>query len=391
MFYKRIKAGMMLSLVCMFFINASCEKTGQEIVGKPEIEAKKAEVGHEKGSMFIIVTADGGWRLELDFGGKDSWAELSEYSGSGNKSNIVLRYDENTGDESRKLDVVLTADNGEASCSIIQKAAGKQDNPEEGVINAKWMELPAMSADDGLYCHTHFMSLDGRDFRNYSFGWDSENLVAHWVAYPLNKWTIGTQDAGRGSWALDPDFTIDMQPDFIKGGIGTQGYDRGHQIPSADRQNEDSNAQTFYMTNITPQLPNFNQQIWANFESKVRSWAENSDTLYVVTGCVVEGSKTSIKDNAGKDVTVPAAYFKALLRYSKASTVGISGYMAAGFYLEHRNYDEKNIDKSMSISIRELEKKTGLDFFVNLESQLGADVYSQIEEQQPSSNSWWWN
>ena len=52
------------------------------------------------------------------------------------------------------------------------------------------------------------------------------------------------------------------------------------------------NAQTFYMSNMTPQLNRLNQDMWAKLETKVR--ANNcSDTLYVVTGAYFGAGATT--------------------------------------------------------------------------------------------------
>ena len=107
---------------------------------------------------------------------------------------------------------------------------------------------------------------------------------------------------------------------------------------------------------MTPQRAELNQHSWANLESKVRSWANRADTCYVVTGCITEGSNKYAWDNVGKRVIVPTHYYKAVLRYSKNSTFGHSGYIACAILLEHRGYGDNNDFKPYAMSIDELEK-----------------------------------
>ena len=258
-----------------------------------------------------------------------------------------------------------------------------------------WMELPATSTFDKLDFFCHMMDLDGRTIRNYSFYWDYDNLVARWVAYPLNKTYIGT---GKRSdaWNLDPLLSTDMQPvlysTFTEGNNGW--YARGHQIPSADRYSGNSNPQTFYATNMTPQDDGFNSGIWAKLEGKVRDWAKSgsdADTVYVATGCVVDGAEYYCFDNYGKKVTVPTGYFKAILRYapSSAITQSTGGYMGCAFYFDHKNYPSSTPLKSVAMSIDELESRTGIDFFVNLPSAAGKTVAEAVESADPARNSWW--
>ena len=101
----------------------------------------------------------------------------------------------------------------------------------------------------------------------------------------------------------------------------------------------------------------------------------------MVTGCTVDDSNTFVKDNDGKQVTVPTHYYKALLRVYQGN------YNAVGFWLEHRKYDNNKVDKSIAVSIDELETLTGEDFFVNLPD----GVETAVEAKDPKTDDWWWN
>ena len=357
---------------------------------------RHGEVGPEAGSQFVTVQAAGDWSLSISYlEGGSGWASIGPQTGSGDRSSVVLEYGENTSSGSRSLAIVLTSGGKAVQCTLVQKASGSQQEPEEPSADGVpgWMELPAVETGDGLRFVTHDMTLGGIPTRNYSMLWSDAHLVARWVAYPLSTWTIGTEDAGRtDDWQYDPEIPQEYQPCLFKGfpSGGSYGYDRGHQIPSADRQNEASNRQTFYFSNMTPQLSSFNQKIWASLESHVRNIAGGTDTLYVVTGCVVgEGSPEIAYDNEGKAVTVPSAYYKALLKYQKSgSTTGIGGYSAAGYYLEHRAYSQDSIDGSMLVSIDRLEELTGIDFFVNLASVLGDRNAAEVEAEIPAERLW---
>ena len=247
-----------------------------------------------------------------------------------------------------------------------------------------WLELPATSAEDGHTFLHHTMYFGSQETRSFSLYWDSENMVARWVAYPLYRKAIG-YGTRSNEWGLDPLLQRSEQPVLATSYTSSDGksYDRGHQIPSADRLSYESNRKTFYFTNMTPQLNEFNGGIWAELEDAVRVWAKRSetDTLYVVTGCTVDDSETFVKDNDGKQITVPTHYYKALLRVYQGN------YNAIGFWLEHKKYSSSKIDKSIAVSIDQLEELTGEDFFVNLPDA----VQFTVEAQDPASDSWWWN
>ena len=373
----------------------SCDQVKTE-VEVFEISIKNSSVASGKGQQFVNVKCSGDWTLALtsDQGDVD-WARLSVTSGSGSKSNVVLSYDVNAGEDDRSLKIYL--DNGakSVSCDFKQLGSGKHpdDDPDNGDDNGSgkidlaatgWLELPALD-NPNLGYYTHNFKMDGKTYRNYSFGWSQKDRVALWVAYPLCKlYTNGS--AGRtNAWALDPLLGEDSAAPF--GGYAGP-YARGHQLPSADRQCcYEANAQTFYGTNMTPQLNEHNEKIWSDLEGKVRGYANSSDTTYVVTGVVVSASSKKEKDSYGKSVTIPDAYFKAVLKYSKSSTLGT--WNAAAFYLEHREYTG-GISKEHSMSIDELEEITGIDFFVNLPAKIGADQAAKLEAADPANSSVWW-
>lgn len=139
---------------------------------------------------------------------------------------------------------------------------------------------------------------------------------------------------------------------------------------------------------MTPQKGSLNQKGWATLEGAVRDWSRGFDTLYVVTGCVVDEPIGVAYDNDNKAVSVPSAYFKALLGYQKNPTIGTTpttnGYTAIGFYYPHEGYSGSYMAKSMTIDA--LEKKVGIDFFVNLPESIGKTLADKVES---TMDPWW--
>lgn len=342
----------------------------------------RSQAGLAKGGYtFVEVKATARWTLQIDFMGAEPWATLTQTSGSGENNGVILSYEANEGDSQRSLTLILSNGEDQASCSFVQLTdSGVGAIAQDPVC--QWMELPATDNPD-LYFFTHYAS--SSKVRNYSYYWDVENLVAHWVAYPLNSGLVGS-GSRTDDWGLDPKLPRNLQPVLDKGFRG--GYDRGHQLPSADRLARAANIQTFYGTNMTPQKGALNQQGWALLEGAVREWSRQFDTLYVVTGCTVKGSTAVAFDNDNKAVTVPTGYFKALLGYQKSPTVGITpttnGYTAIGFYYPHQGYSGSYMAKSMTIDA--LEEEVGIDFFVNLPLSIGATLADKVES---TIDPWW--
>ena len=360
-----------------------------------------------KGEHFLSVTASGDWNISVSSEEPDvSWVTVKPESGNGSKSNVILSWSANDSEQSRTAVLTLKASGASATLTLTQ--AGKSETPEPtpgpnpnpnpnpgpSEIKAGWLELPAMPEDSEYDFFSHDMKLGDKRIRNYSFAWDYTNLVAPWVAYPLNSSFTVKKVERTDAWGLDPKLPRNKQPVLIKGfRDGNDGWKaRGHQLPSADRLcSYEANSLTFYGTNMTPQIhEGFNSGIWSKLEDKVRSWSRSSDTLYVVTGCVTEGSKKYCKDNDGKKVTIPTAYYKAVLRYKKNSTVGYSDYMACAVWLKHEVYSSTSVSKQYAMSIDELEKKIGIDLFANLPAAIGEDAAAKVEAEDPATVSWWW-
>ena len=392
---KKFKLIFLLAAFCAAVV--SCDPSGtKEQTGDISVSIKNTKVSSDPGTQFVDVKCSGDWTLTLvEDDAQPEWASLSVDSGTGDKSNVRFSWKTNSTEVDRTLTIVL--DNGVKSsyCTFTQYAGeyrpddtpDNEDPVQTGNVDLTktgWMELPSMDNPDLGY-FTHSFKMDGKTYRNFSFGWSQKDRVALWVAYPLCKlYTNGS--AGRtNAWALDP-LLGDLSAAPFSGYAGS--YARGHQLPSADRQCcDEANAQTFYGTNMTPQLNEHNEGIWSALESKVRNIANGSDTTYVVTGVIVSASSKKEKDSYNNSVTIPDAYFKVLLRYSKSSTLG--QWNAAAFYLEHRKYSE-NLGKQHSMSVDELEEMTGIDFFANLPAKVGDAQAAKIEAAVPADVALWW-
>lgn len=378
-----------LSAVIIFAVS-SCTKPEETVTARePSISVPLEEVGTKAASQFVTVDADGLWTLAIDFGeAEEPWANVEPETGEGRRSDIVLSWEENEGKEARSLTLTVASGGKTASATFTQNGTsgsggGGGSSEIKSDIPGEWLELPA--TDDGnLYFITHEMERGGKTVRNYSYYYSPDDRLAVWVAYPLNRGLIGS--GGRtNEWGYDPKVPARYQPVLFDGFVG--GYQRGHQLPSADRYGYGINETTFYFTNMTPQLGSLNQNAWANLEGMVRNWSSSLDTLYVVTGADIRGATKVAYDNNGAACTVPEGYFKALLGYKKGGSISnaTGGYIGIAFYFEHRSYSNDIMDLSMSID--ELENKLGYDFFVNLPGKIGEDVAAMVESE---ADDWWY-
>lgn len=204
------------------------------------------------------------------------------------------------------------------------------------------LELPKLKNNQTITYHSGF-----------ALCYNKTHEQSNWVAYQL------TQAETQGIVERSNKFKSDPK---IKGGTASDadykqsGYDRGHLAPAADMSwSETSMQESFYYSNMSPQVPSFNRGIWKKLEEQVRNWAVQFDDIYVATGPVLTNGLPTIGFNK---VSVPQFYYKALLVYGK------KGKQAIAFVLP--NLSSQQALNSYVITIDSLEVLTGIDFFAGL-------------------------
>lgn len=250
-----------------------------------------------------------------------------------------------------------------------ENESGKENNNQgESTVHQQPyqlnVEVPKLK-DGNLYVYHNTMS--GSDsVMTYCYEYNPEKQHTRWIAFRFDSKTRGKSVSRSDAWSDDPKLPVECH-------IGTEGFsgfDRGHLCASADRlYSYAANAQTFYMSNMSPQYSRFNQNYWVAFEGHVQDLGRNAsfaDTLYVVKGGTIEDDQilSYVRRYNGAFVAVPKYYFMALLKVKNNVYTGIA------FWTEHKNSNYGNVGKSAiaaaAVTIDELEEKTGIDFFHNL-------------------------
>jgi endonuclease G len=199
----------------------------------------------------------------------------------------------------------------------------------------------------------------------YGFVYDEEHEQAKWIAYCLTK------KEALGTLERSDNFEEDQ---LVTSGTASDrdyaksGYDRGHLAPAADmRWSATSMDESFYYSNMSPQIPAFNRGIWKKLEGKVRSWAVELDSILIVTGPILTPNLPHIGSN---QVSVPRYYYKAIVDFKGAHSKAIA------FVLP--NSGSKRPLMEFALSINELEKLTKIDFFYQLDDSLEKSLESVI-------------
>ncbi len=188
----------------------------------------------------------------------------------------------------------------------------------------------------------------------YSLSYHEAFEQAEWVAYELKKNQLVYTDFKRPYFEQDE--AVPTESAHWRN-YKNSGYDRGHLCPAADRKyTKSAFTETFLTSNISPQKHEFNAGIWNRLEQKVRYWAKKYDGVYVVTGGILENN---LKTIGSEDVAVPKYFYKVLLDNSGGNTKIIA------FLVPHKTSNKPLYE--YVVSVDELEKRTGIDFFPELD------------------------
>lgn len=359
-------------------------------------------IGTNQGTAVLLISGNTGtpWEARVVSGG--NWVSF-DLAGAQSRTGTVgetwqsreipVYYQtNNTGDERHAQIEFTFAGEQPITLEMTQYSPGQNVYPVDHV--KEWPELPAYKEGSDLIYVTHlcpvFNQLENKTYtgRNYTMCFDRTKYAAWWVAYPIHKAYLGSGRPEPDPWAFDPKFSSGWQANVISSSYKGN-YDRGHQIPNADRNADPYGLmcyQTFYVSNLTPQNSTLNRGAWANLESKVRTW-ECSDTLYVVTGAWWDKNPSTVSNGKGEGAyPLPDYYFKAVVRTVKGNirTKGdlLGNYDASqlkslGFWV--KNASGQGDAKQWATSVADLERKTGFTFFPSIPAAV---------KEQTETNSW---
>lgn len=182
----------------------------------------------------------------------------------------------------------------------------------------------------------------------YSLSYNEAHEQANWVSY-LNTRAHSISNTERGNdFREDP--SVKTGSAELRDYSGS-GYDRGHLAPAADMAwSELAMSESFFLSNMSPQLPGFNRGIWKQLEALVRSWASEYDSILVVTGPVLREGLAKIGPN---QVSVPEQYYKVVYRLKGKEFESIA------FILSQQAHGDLKV---FATSVKSIENMVGIDF-----------------------------
>ena len=201
--------------------------------------------------------------------------------------------------------------------------------------------MPTIVAKNPIICRNAYILMH-----------DPVAKIPRWVAWTLTPdHAIGCV-ARTNAFAADQSLPVDKRSD-PKDYVGS-GYDQGHLANNADMSWDDQvEHESFYMSNMSPQLPSVNRGTWKNLESATRAWVystKHAHTIYA--GNIYSSTSRSI----GADrVTVPDALFKIVIDDTTKKSFA--------FLFPHKDGLDSDFTK-YQVTVADVEKASGIKFLV---------------------------
>jgi endonuclease G, mitochondrial len=201
----------------------------------------------------------------------------------------------------------------------------------------------------------------------YSVEYDTRTRNPAWVyehltAKELSVGTEGGQFRFREDPRIPDPFRTKVE-DFLN-----TTFEKGHLCPPSDqRTGNEALSDTFYLSNVSPQVPELKQGLWKKLERQVRSWTEIYRGLDVFTGPLYlpknEGDVRIVSYPViGKNnVAVPTHFFKVIFAEKYKG-----GYISKAYIVPNQAIDEKTPLSNFEVPLEEVEKASGLLFFEKL-------------------------
>lgn len=237
-------------------------------------------------------------------------------------------------------DVGLAKNTGRTTSSTKEREVVIPDNQEE--LAARCGKEAENLSNDYFISH-----------RAYTLSYNFNHRVPNWVYHRVSRENLKNSCTKRkDKFKADPELVKNQLPAVTERDYKNTGFDRGHMAPSADMAwDAEVNAESFFMTNMSPQTANLNQKAWNNLENRIRLWACGHGELRVYTGPILKEGLNRLNSC----VSVPEQFYKVILSYKDNKYRGIA--------FIYNQTDSGDPYREKAVSIRAVESVTGIDFF----------------------------
>lgn len=225
--------------------------------------------------------------------------------------------------------------------------------------------------------HTEYVVRDG-----YALEFSSSHKIPLWVCERFEPAHMDGAFKRKDKFLADPQLS---GPQSTKADYHLSGYARGHHAPAENHAwDERLLAETFYLSNMSPQVGAFNSGIWRSLETLARKSSANGQHTWIITGAMLYDPDEDDLARAdgwipyyaiGDNVTVPTHLFKVLVQSDADGVVSAVAYVIPNAK-PLKNYVMNDYRRP----IRWIELRTGFDFLPELSAEVSDDLEDGIGE-----------
>ena len=211
------------------------------------------------------------------------------------------------------------------------------------------------------------------DHKAFIFEYSEEHEQAKWEAHIITPDVANLGFARSNDFRVDPlvtSGTTDSIDYFHYDGSKPKerryegyGYDRGHLAASADfRWSKEALSESYFYSNISPQHPDFNREIWADLEGLLRKYViDNNVSLAIISAPILTKDLPKIKQSPN-GVSIPEQFIKIVYDATNGRSIA--------FLMPNKKLP--NPPSYYAMSIDDLEQITGYNYFPNIDDVIEA-------------------
>jgi endonuclease G len=181
----------------------------------------------------------------------------------------------------------------------------------------------------------------------YAVNYNYNTKVAYYVVEHVTVNNLVKNAPRKDEFREDPEVPAQYRQTLAD--YTGMGFDRGHVAPAADMVfDAKAMSESFFLTNMMPQVPGNNRGIWKYLEENVRYWAQVKGEVYVITGALFEGQPKMMNK-----VSIPSHVYKIVIDPKTGKQIA--------YLFTNEKLDPKLID-NYAVSVATIEQKTGINF-----------------------------
>ena len=182
----------------------------------------------------------------------------------------------------------------------------------------------------------------------YELAYSTERKITVWAAERLTSVEANDTEPRENQFVADDELSRGKRAELYD--YTNSGYDRGHIVPAGDMHTLKGMLESFYLSNMMPQVPGNNRGIWKSLEKYAKDTAKLRKDVLIITGPIISKTTLTIGPNR---IPVPRAMFKIIY--------DLNTHESWSFLIPNEKLQASALPNYLKKK-KDIEKETGLTF-----------------------------